>query len=71
MQCAIGRGNDIEEQGMYRKLSRVRGLNIECKLVMLATEAKQVIKPYDEGPYTFSWGKCHPELFLYSSVHPI
>lgn len=66
MQCAIGRGNGIEEEGMHRKLSSVGGLNIECKLVMLTAEAKEVIRPDHEGPYTFSWGKCHPELFLYS-----
>lgn len=31
--------------------------------MMLTEEAKETGRLDQKGPATFSWGKCHPELF--------
>lgn len=55
---------------VQKTLSKLRELNTECQFVMLAEEAKEVIRPDHEGPSTFYWGKCHPDRFLCSTVNP-
>lgn len=38
--------------------------------MILEEEPEDVERPGHEGPSTFDWGKCHPELFLDGSVNP-